>query len=111
LRGLYDINPWDEPITLPKELLGPLESMKHLVDSLFFDSEKDAKKMVYLQAIDTLKQTLEAMFHNRSYPLIIFMFLALVDRQFIQLVVMKDFIALQILGHYGVCSCYIQSKW
>ncbi|GAD95425.1 conserved hypothetical protein [Paecilomyces variotii No. 5] len=112
LHSLYNLKPWNEPIDLPAELTDPLDNIRRVVEADNNNSDANAtRKSIYLQAINTLKQTLIAMFHNKLYPLIIFMFLSVVDRQFIQLVASKDVMALRILGHYGVCSSYIPRKW
>ncbi|KAL1876678.1 hypothetical protein Plec18167_005086 [Paecilomyces lecythidis] len=111
LHSLYNLKPWNEPIELPAELTDPLDNIRRVVEADDNRNINTTRKAIYLQAIDTLKQTLIAMFHNKLYPLIIFMFLSVVDRRFIELVALKDVTALRILGHYGVCSNYIPRKW
>jgi hypothetical protein len=121
LQALVDLESWDVPTPLPEELTRPLQDIKQLVISSSSSSSPDdddsedimrrKKSIIYLQAIDTLEKTLAAVLHNASHPTVIFIFLTLVDRQFIHLVASGDLTALRILGHYGVCASYVPNKW
>ncbi|EED15690.1 conserved hypothetical protein [Talaromyces stipitatus ATCC 10500] len=108
---LRDYCAWDHPPPLPDGLHRTVRNIEHLVASLPETKEKTENKTEYQQAIRILRCTLNAVNLNREHPAMVFMWLTLVNRRYIELVESKDTMALMILGHYGICMLQVKDKW
>ncbi|OKL55306.1 hypothetical protein UA08_09414 [Talaromyces atroroseus] len=105
---MREYRPWDSPQPLPDSIDRAIKHIENLVHSL---PESRKNKDQYIQATQLLRFTFNALTQNPEQPAMIFMWLVLVDRRFIELLRAKDTMALLILGHYGICAFQIKDKW
>ena len=95
-------------ITLPTDVL---EALRALIIPVEVLDEKDPDRPVYLRAIDTIAENYKAILFNPDLPLMIFMWLAVVPRPFVDLLKSGDSLAVTILAHYTVILHMRKEMW
>ncbi|KAL7939223.1 hypothetical protein V8C35DRAFT_286065 [Trichoderma chlorosporum] len=107
-RPLVDIEYRDIKKALPSELRLPLLRLTEAIQS---SQESTAKKQVYLSAVHLLDKVMRWNVYSACRTLIVFVWLGLVDRSFMELAVAQDPLALRIIGQFGVYSMQARSAW
>jgi hypothetical protein len=108
---MREYRPWDCPPALPDTMDRTIKHMENLVHSVPETRNGSKRKDQYIQATKLLRFTFNALTRNPEQPAMIFMWFVLVDRRFIELLRVKDTMALLILGHYGICALQVKDKW
>lgn len=108
LRAWFTFHHWESPNSLlPGHISQSLRRMRESIDKFAVED----KRKIYISAVEKLKLALAAFAVNTFHPAFIFMWLAEVDRGFLDLVKSRDRIALYIFGHYGTCALGIKDRW
>lgn len=99
---------WDAVTPLPVDTHDALQGLELAVEAL---SEPESVKKIHFSTIHLLKRTFLARATNPNHPSIVFMFLVIVDRQYIEFVWARQRTALVILAHFGVVLHSSRDQW
>jgi hypothetical protein len=100
--------PWDDAV-LPQAVLNAMEALKRDVIAATVDSENE--KTMCTEAVRLLMENFRAVICNPNWKSIVWLWLTLVDRQFLSLLMARKPAALVIIAHYGVVLHFSRNSW
>lgn len=107
LAPLLNPNSWADTPILPPDVLLALGALRAKA-RLAYSTERSS---VYLEAIQNLNRTLEAIEVNPNHLPISLLWLVLLERDFIELIKEKDPMALVIFAHFGAACQAVSTLW
>lgn len=108
---MREYRPWDYPPPLPDTIHRTIKHIEKLVNSLPETGHASKNKTQYMKSTKLLRMTFNALNLNHDQPAMIFMWLVLIDREYVDLLKSRDTMALLILAHYGICATEVKDKW
>jgi hypothetical protein len=99
---------WDHDPALPQGLSEAIETIKTIVVTQI---EAADVKSVYFSTLDILVKTFQACYLNPDHPELVLIFLAQVDRKFMDLLRSTEQLALIILAYYGIVLNLVKENW
>jgi hypothetical protein len=108
VSSLIDVKPWENAPELRPDILN---AIKDIEESIKLTVKSEEMIAIYSSALLILVQTFEATAVNTDHPTIVFLWLVLIQRQFMDLLKVKDNMALVLLAHYGVVLQASAEHW
>ncbi|KAH8705855.1 hypothetical protein BGW36DRAFT_286374 [Talaromyces proteolyticus] len=99
------------PFELPEGISRTIKNIDKAVNCLPDFGDGSEKKPVYLQAVALLRYTLYGFFVNHDHPALLFVWVAMADRRYLDLLMASDIMALRILAHFGICLLQVGDEW
>jgi hypothetical protein len=105
-----DINGSPPPL-LPEGINRVILAIEKAVDCLPDFRHGSDKKPVYLKTIALLRYTFYGFVLNIEHPALLFVWIAMADARYLDLLIAHDLMALRILAHFGICLLQVPSEW
>ena len=100
--------PWDIPSPLSADATGAFLALSTKIEEL---PSVDTNKETYLDALKTLRHAFTATAFNPDIPPLVFMFLSLVKRPYVELLKTGNMMAFVLLAHYAVLLHELREQW
>lgn len=100
-----------QPPQLPAGINQTLLAIEKAVRCLPDFGHGSDKKPVYLKTVALLRYTFYGFILNIEHPALLFVWIAMADPNYLDLLVVYDLMALRILAHYGICLLQIPDEW
>lgn len=99
------------PPKLPNGINQAISAIEKAVGCLPDFGHGSNKKPVYMEAIALLRYTFEGFIINIEHPALLFVWIAMADHKYLDLLMAHDLMALRILAHFGICLLQITNEW
>ena len=99
--------PWDDAPTLPPDVVQALDTLREKV----IPTHSSDRSPIYLEAVENLHRTCQAYEVNQNHLPIAFLWLVMLERDFIDLLKQRDPMALVIFAHFGAVCQAASTLW
>ncbi|CRG89099.1 hypothetical protein PISL3812_06134 [Talaromyces islandicus] len=107
----YRVFNGSQPPQLPEGINRAISAIEKAVRCLPDFGHGSDKKLVYLKTVALLRYTFYGFILNLEHPALLFVWIAMADPDYLDLLMAHDIMALRILAHYGICLLQIPDEW